>query len=325
MPKLRMTGLLFSVLGILMTALTIGGCKRASEPLRVGVNVWPGFEPLFLARSLGFYDGQPIELISLPSCDEVIRAYRNGTINVAAVTADEALRIAEQLPNQRIILACDFSNGADVILAKPKFKTMAALRGRRIGVDQNTLGAYVLSRALQITGMTPADVTVVPVWFDEHEEAYAADKVDAVVTFEPRRTHLLAVGAKAVFDSSQIPGEIVDVLLTHRELLEKGGAAYQTLVKGWFRGLDYLRKQPQDAARRIAPREQMSPEAFLASLHGIELPDREANVRLLGSSADNLGVTLRLLQTLMIQTRLLSRTNDVSLLLDDRLVRKETQ
>ena len=69
----------------------------------------------------------------------------------------------------------------------------------------------------------------------------------------------------------------------------------------------------------------MSPEAFLASLHGIELPDREANVRLLGSSADNLGVTLRLLQTLMIQTRLLSRTNDVSLLLDDRLVRKETQ
>jgi ABC-type nitrate/sulfonate/bicarbonate transport system substrate-binding protein len=36
----------------------------------------------------------------------------------------------------------------------------------------------------------------------------AAGVVDALVTFEPHRARLLAGGARLLFDSSQIPGEI---------------------------------------------------------------------------------------------------------------------
>jgi len=309
-------------LSLFLAGLLLAGCRTPSSSLRIGANVWPGFEPLFLAHSLGYYDGQPIRLVDFPSSAEIIRAYRNRAIDIAAVTADEALQVTEKLSGQRIVLVCDFSNGADVILTKPHFPSMKDLYGRRIGVEQNALGAYTLARALEISGMKAGDIIVVPVPLEEHESAYAADQVDAVVTFEPRRTRLLAAGARQVFDSSQIPGEIVDVLLTRQELVEADGDTLTALVHGWFRSLDYLRRHPQDAARRLAPREQVRPEDFLQSLQGLELPDHAANLRLLGRSTGSLEGALRRLQTVMIQNQLLSRTQDVAVLLDDRIVRK---
>ncbi len=128
-----------------------GGCGRASPAtLRVGSNVWPGYEPLFLARDLGLFGGAPIQLLEFPSSTEVIRAYRNGAIDVAAVTADEALLLAESNPGQRIILVCDVSRGADVILARPAATSMSDLRGRRIGERECRCGPTGARRQKQI-------------------------------------------------------------------------------------------------------------------------------------------------------------------------------
>jgi len=306
----------------LLLAFHLGGCAPPPQPLRVGVTVWPGYEPLFLAQSLGYYEGHPIQLITFPSASEVTRAYRNRAIDVAALTADEVLQISETLADQRIILVCDTSNGADAVLAKPQFQTMQDLRGKRVGFEDNALGAYMLARALAKSGMTAEDVIAIPVVLEEHEHAYASGLVDAVVTFEPRRARLLTAGAHIVFDSSQIPGEIVDVLLAPPELVEADDARLAALINGWFRALDYLEQQPQDAAQRIAPREQITPDDFLASLQFIELPDRAENLRLLGDSEDNLSATLLRLQEAMIANKLLSNADEIKLVLDDRFIRE---
>jgi NitT/TauT family transport system substrate-binding protein len=293
--------------------------------LRVGLNVWPGHEPFLLARSLGYYDGQPIRLVDFPSSVEVIRAYRNGAIDAAALTADEALLVAESQPNQRIVLVIDFSKGADAILARPPFASMTDLKGRRIGLEPGALGALMLARALELAKMSASEVTAVPVPLAEHESAYASGQVDAVVTFEPRRSRLLAAGARQVFDSSQIPGEVVDVLLARGEWAETDMAALTGLVQGWFRALDYLKRNPADAGRRMAPREQVRPEAFLKSLEGLALPDRAANLNMLGPPTTNLVRPLRRLAAVMTQNKLLSRPVDPATLPDDRAVRQGTR
>ena len=121
--------------------------------MRVGTNVWPGYEPLYIAQRRGQLAGQPIELVTFPSSAEVMRAYRYGSLDVAATTADEALSLVESLPEQRVVLVCDFSSGADALLAHPELQTFGQLRGRRIGYEPNALGAYVLARALEVSGM----------------------------------------------------------------------------------------------------------------------------------------------------------------------------
>ena len=177
-------GKFFRAMTLVLLVFALAGCDKPAPPLRVGANRWLGYEPLFLARDRGYYGGQPVQLLSFLSTTEVIRAYRNGALDVAAVTADEALLLAETLPDQRILLVCDFSLGADVILAKPQFPSLPDLKGRRIGVETTALGAYMLARALARAGMTAHDVTVVPMPLDEHEAAFRQDLVDAVVTHE---------------------------------------------------------------------------------------------------------------------------------------------
>ncbi len=311
-PSLPATLALIPVL--LVLALGSTGCARSDRSLRIGANIWPGYEPMFLARHLGYFEGFPVKLIDFSSSAEVTRAYRNRLIDVAALTADEALVAAEGENNHRIVLTCDFSVGADVLIAKPGLQSVGDLKGRRIGLETTVLGAYMLARALELNALSPGDVRVVPVPLPEHETAFNAGKVDAIVTFEPHRSRLLAAGGRVLFDSTQIRGEIVDVLLTRRDLAESQNRALTEFVSAWFRALAYLRKYPSDAAARVCEREGVMPHEYLASLRGIEFPDRQTNLRLLGNSPDSLTGALRQLSAVMCREKFVPKAIEPPLL-----------
>lgn len=308
---------------VLLLELVFVSCaKEPPPPLRIGTNIWPGFESLYLARNLGYYENTPIRLVDYPSSSEIIRAYRNGELEMSAITADEVLLLANTEPNISIVLVMDVSNGGDVILAKPEISKLQDLKGRRIGVEASALGAYMVTRALEQVGMSPKDVQIVSLGVSEHERAFKQGRVDAVVTFEPVRSNLLAAGAKLLFDSTQIPGEIVDCLVVHKELLTTNQlAAMQTMVNGWFRAVDYLQKNPQDAARLVAPRTGITPKQFLKSLDGLRTPDIRENQKLLSKTDTSLLNGMKKLSKVMVANNLLPKAVEPTSLLDDRLVK----
>lgn len=301
---------------------TFSGCLQSPTPLRVGTNVWPGYEPLFLARQLGLFPRDRVQVLELPSATEVIAAYRNRAIDVAAVTADEALHLEETMPGQRILLVCDVSLGADVILAKPPVADMKGLRGRRVAVESGALGAYVLSRALELAGMTPTEVVPVALPIHEHEGAYVEGLVDAAVTFEPVRSRLLAQGARIVFDSSRIPGEILDVLLTREDVVKENARELTALMRGWFQALDRLNADPEGTAAMAAERERITPEAFLAARRLLEIPDLARNRQLLSPGPEGLEGPLRRLAATLLEHRLLSRPVPVEGMLEGRFLQE---
>ena len=312
---------------IALAALTASGlilvscAKEPPPPLRVGSNLWPGYETLYLARSLGYYGNTPIQLLDYPSGTEGVKAYRNGEIEAAGISIDQALVLAATNPDVRIIAVMDFSEGGDVIIAKPDIANMQALKGKKVGVESTALGAFFITRALEKSGMSLKDIEIVPLAVSEHERAFKNGSVDAVATFGPVYTNLMATGAKLVFDSSQIPGEIVDVLIARQDVIDKQISAVQALVNGRFRALDYLAKNPQDAASRTAPRTRVTPEQFLASLKGLRSPDLQENQKLLGKSDSSLLNAIKRLSEVMLEKKLLVGNVDASLLLDDRLVK----
>jgi NitT/TauT family transport system substrate-binding protein len=173
-----------SCLGV---SLLVSCSKTVAPPLRVGTNLWPGYETLHLAKNLGYYKDTSIELVDLPSGTEQVRAFRNGNIDAAGISLDQALTLATTNPNVRIISIMDFSEGGDVILAKPDIPNLKALKGKRVGVEANALGAYIITRALEKAGMTTQDIQVVSLGLSEHERAFKDGKIDAVVTFGPAR------------------------------------------------------------------------------------------------------------------------------------------
>ena len=49
------------LLGALLLALAACG-SEPKEPLRIGVNVWPPFELLYLARARGYFDAEKVDV-----------------------------------------------------------------------------------------------------------------------------------------------------------------------------------------------------------------------------------------------------------------------
>lgn len=310
-----------TAIALLFGLSILGSCSQEPPPpLRVATNLWPGYETLYLAQYLGYYNNTSIQMVDLPSGTEEVRAFRNNEVEAAGISLDQALVLAETNPEVRIVTIMDFSEGGDVILAKPEIPNLQGLKGKRVGVEANALGAYVITRALEKAKMSTKDIQIVSLGLSEHERAFKAGKVDAVVTFGPARNKLLSAGARQVFDSSQIPGEIVDVLIVRDSVIKNQPEAVKTLVRGRFQALEYLNNNPQDAARQIAPRTGITPEQFLDSVKGLRSPDLQQNQKLLGKTDPSLLQTTKQLIQVMVDNQLLSGPIDPAPLLDDRIV-----
>lgn len=293
---------------ILLVALALlSGCARdeSAAMLRLGTNVWPGYEPLFLARKLGYWSEQQVRLIEYPSATEVLRAFRNRSIEAASLTLDEVMLLRQDGIPVQTVLVHDVSAGADVILARPGIGGMAGLRGRRVGVESSALGAFMLTRALETQGLRLEDIEIRSIDVNGHEEAYLNGEVDAVVTFEPVRTRLLNAGAREIFSSRQLPNEIVDVLVVHEQFIAQHPERVQLLVDGWFKALAVLENDTDSAAHVFSERLKTTPEEVLASLQGLHLPSRADNLAMLNGNVSILKATAEHLSRVMSAHRLL--------------------
>ena len=307
-----------------------GGCTEPpTPPLRLGTLVWPPYELFFVARERGLLPPGAIDLVELRSPIDEARAFESGSLDAVLLTADFALRIAERTDGCRIVLVVDVSNGGDAVLARPGIERLDQLAGHTVGVEVSSLGLYVLRRAFDTEGLDLLDrepdrggVEIVPIDYPELAQAYRDGRVDAVVVFEPERSELLADGANELFDSSRIPGEIVDVLLVRDRLLETRPGDVRALADGWFGARELLERTPERALPIMAAREGVSEATMRRSLTGMEIPDRAANRRLLDGGRSGLAATLERLAETMSRLRLLDPAFDPTPLLDDRLVRE---
>ncbi len=62
------------------------------------------------------------------------------------------------------------------------------------------------------------------------------------MTFGPARIKLLKAGAIPLFDSTMIPGEIVDTLAVSTQAIADNEANLQALVAARFKALDYFQE-----------------------------------------------------------------------------------
>ena len=290
----------------LAIALALASCTREAEPpLRIGTNVWIGSEPLYLARELGQLNPKTVQLVEYPSASEVLRAFRNQAIDGMVISLDELFGLAVDGMQPRVVLVVDVSHGADAVVGRSGMKTMKDLQGKRVAVESGALGAFMLSRALALNGMQASDVKAVHMESNEQPSAFEKGQIDGAVTFDPYRAQLLRDGAAMLFDSTRIPGEIVDLVAVRASALDKQPKAIQSLLAGWFKAIDYLEREPSDAARRMGIRQQTTGEQYLAALRGLRIPSREENLRMIGGASPELVPSGRRLMDLMLEAKLL--------------------
>lgn len=269
------------------------GCAP-TKPLVLAGHPWPGYEPLFLARTLGYLP-QGVTLMETPTVQASIEAVKQGRADGAMLTLDEALKLRAQGTPMEIVLVFDVSKGADVLLTRPAIRNLGELKGKRIGAEDSALGTLMLTMVLEKAGLSMTDITLKRLAFDEHEAAWSRGEIDALVTYEPVAGRLKAHGAYQLLSTRELPDTVFDVLALRPEVAKIHADTLRATLAGHFRALTYLRQNPWDAAYRVAPHLGVSADEMIASLRGLELPDLVGNQRYL---ADGDGQLLRITKKL---------------------------
>ena len=272
-PVPRLLGLL-----LVLLAMLASGCGRGERTeLRLAINPWPGHEFLFLAREKGFLaaEGLNVRLVEYSSLSDCRVAFETGQVDALACTLIEVLQARENSQRHpQIVLVTDYSNGADVILARPELASVSALKGRRVGLELGALGGFILGRALELQGLKLSEVQLVSCTPGTLEAAFASGEIDAAVTYPPTSIRLEASGKmRRLFSSADIPGEVVDIVAVDAPLLRRDPELPARLSRALQQAQEYTRAHPQEAYAMMGRREGISAAEFEQALAGIQLVD----------------------------------------------------
>ena len=262
-------------LGLAASALLLAGCGSVfSEQLTVPVSLWPGYEFFPLAREQGLDRREQLRL-DLPvfaNPQDIVLAYLRGDVKIAQLTTVEAVDLCNRVPKRCpvVVLVLDESRGGDQVVVNRSLKSIADLRGRPVAITPSTLGPYVLSQALRRHGLSLQDVQLRPMPLESMAAALNSGTVEAAALFPPFSDQAMAGGrVRPLFTSREIPGEIFDILVVDPEVINTRRPALVRLLRAWQAAHDALRSHPEPALAVMARRQNVSVQAFRASLDGL--------------------------------------------------------
>lgn len=293
---------------VAVCALVLAACGREPvAPIRIGTFPGPTSELIFLAQHRGWLPPSDFRLVEFINDGEVMRAFRNGSIEAAFISIEEVLALAQSGLDPVILFVAAESRGGDAVVAHPDVTSLPDLRGRRVAVQVNSVSAYLLRRSLETAGLTTADLQIVNLSPDRHREAFVRRDVDAVVTTEPVRADIMALGGVELFSSASLPLELVGVTIISGRYLEQQGQRASTLCAAWRRAEAELRTSA-DARAWMAGHMRITPEAMTSMLDVVRLVSPSESDALLGPPRPRLMATTARIQSFLIASDLLSQT-----------------
>ncbi len=209
---------------------------------RIAWSIYVGWMPWGYAADAGIVDrwadryGIEIEVVQINDYIESINQYTAGSFDGCVMTNMDALTIpAVGGVDSTALIVGDFSNGNDGIVSKTA-TTLEELADTSINLVELSVSHYLLARALESVGLAERDLTVVNTSDADMVSVFTStDQVSTVVTWNPLLSEVAEVpGATRLFDSSQIPGEIIDMMVVNTEVLEANPDFGRALVGAWY-------------------------------------------------------------------------------------------
>ncbi|MGB5261428.1 MAG: putative urea ABC transporter substrate-binding protein [Gammaproteobacteria bacterium] len=281
---------LFSLftIALLSIGLVLGPAPaQAKDKFRVAWSIYVGWMPWGYGDQAGIVKkwadkyGIEIEVVQINDYIESINQYTAGAFDGCVMTNMDALTIpAAGGVDSTALIVGDFSNGNDGMILKGK-KSLADVKGQKVNLVELSVSHYLLARALESIGSSEQDLTVVNTSDADMVSAYASRDVTAVVTWNPLLSEILAMpDSHKVFDSSQIPGEIIDMMVVNTGTLAANPKLGKALTGAWY---EIMSTMSGDGKGAVAARTQMA-EASGTDLAGYE--SQLASTRMFYDAAD---------------------------------------
>ncbi|MBS1004098.1 ABC transporter substrate-binding protein [Acetobacter thailandicus] len=271
-----------SVFAGICAALSCTSVSAAS--LKVGYSDWPGWVAWQIAIDKGWLKEAKVDAdFQWFDYGASLDAFAAHKLDAVMATNGDALMMGANGHKGEMILATDYSDGNDMVVAQPGITSMQELKGKSIAVEEGLVDHLLLLKALEQSGMSEKDVKLVNTKTNEMPQVLASGEVAAVVAWQPNSGQALRAlpGSRPVFTSHQVPGLIYDTIVVDPQSVHDNREQWQRLVGVWDRVVTYIQdpKTQPDALRIMSHLAGVTPVAykhFLNGTHLLTLSDNKA-------------------------------------------------
>ena len=246
---------------------------------RIAWSIYVGWMPWGYLEDSGIMDkwaekyGIDVEIVQINDYIESINQYTAGAFDGVSATNMDALSIpAGSGVDTTALIVGDYSNGNDAIILKGD-GDLGAIVGKPVHLVELSVSHYLLARALDQIGFSEADLAGVVNTSDaDMIAAYQTDDVEVVVTWNPLvATILEEPSATKVYDSADIPGEIIDIMWVNTETLAANPDFGKALTGAWYEAMALMAAGDEAALTAMAEASGTDLAGYTAQLASTEM------------------------------------------------------
>jgi NitT/TauT family transport system substrate-binding protein len=262
----------------LLVGFSDAATANAQAPtFTVGWSVYAGWNPYFYMQKSGILKkwadkyGIAIKVQRFDYAAS-LDSFVAKNIDACAMTNMEALDMpaAAGVDSTAIIMG-DYSNGNDAVLVRDNL-TFQTLPSKPIMLVQKTVSEYLLERGMVLNGQQAqlGKLHLINTSDSDIVAAFSNNKSnEAVVTWKPLVSQIVQdKGVRSIFDSSKIPGEIMDLMVVRSEVLNtpNGQKFAKALTGAWYETIQQVAAGQPNALKYSAAASGDSVESYKEQL-----------------------------------------------------------
>ncbi|MDJ0822604.1 MAG: putative urea ABC transporter substrate-binding protein [Paracoccaceae bacterium] len=246
---------------------------------RVAWSIYVGWMPWGYLEDSGIMDkwadkyGIDVEIVQINDYVESINQYTAGAFDGVSATNMDTLSIPSGGGvDTTALIVGDFSNGNDAVIVKGDGDLMS-LKDKPVNLVELSVSHYLLARALDSVGMKESDLSSVINTSDaDMIAAFATPDVEAVVTWNPLVSSILEdPNANKLFDSADIPGEIIDLMVVNTETLAANPSFGKAMAGAWYEVMGLMAAGDEDVLTAMAEASGTDLAGYQAQLASTEM------------------------------------------------------
>jgi len=276
---LRKTFLKTMLAGAIALSAATTATAEKKDSFSIAWSIYAGWMPWGYLESSGIMDkwakkyGISVDIVQINDYVESINQYTAGQFDGVTATNMDTLSIPSGGGvDTTALIVGDYSNGNDAVILKGE-GDLKSLKGMPVNLVELSVSHYLLARGLDSVGMSEADLGGVINTSDaDMVAAWQTPDVKAVVTWNPLVSTILEdPEANKIFDSSQIPGEIIDLLVVNTQTLADNPDFGKALAGAWYEVMGLMAAGDEEALTSMAEASGTDLDGYKAQLAATKL------------------------------------------------------
>jgi len=257
------------------------------EPLKIAINVWPGYSHAFIAEEMGLFEKNnvEVELILKEEYSDAQQVYIDGDSDgIFEVFSDTIFHNFNDIET-KIVYVADYSASGDVIIGTGN--SLSEMKGKKIGVEGfNSFSHIFVLKALENVGLLESDVEFVNVPAHDVLRSLEAGEISAGHTWEPTKSKAIDKNYKILAEAGDVPGIITDVLSFNTKVMEQRPDDIQAVVKSLLEAHDFIVQNREEAIRIMSTATDMNPDEMDEGINGVYHLSLEDNLNAMKMSSE---------------------------------------